>query len=239
MTQNQKEKQDESIYFYIFSKKEDRQAKFLKKHETTSLTGLILSDPKYGKELVEYEKKNILIALAFVVSMLIAFYQVAHPKQPVVYASASDSNHSLMQLTTIPTPINSIPIISEWVTESTVSALSLDFYDYKSQLADMRQNFTDTGWQSYNDALNDGYLDSIIANKYMVDAIPNGTIVMTHNATASEPFWEFQLPMLVTFHIGNVAQNSNRLIDIKVIPVMTSKNPHGHAIESINLGTEG
>lgn len=236
MTDSTPAKYEPLIHQDVFLDETGKAEQFLNKHETSIITSLLLNDKNYARSIIDYEKRNIMIACAFFISMLIVFYQVAHPKPALVYASASDAKHSVMSLTTIPVPINTIPVISEWVTDATVSALSLNFYDYKDKLKGMRENFTSGGWEGYNEALQDGYLDSIVSNKYLVDAIPNGTLVMVHNATAIEPYWEFQIPMLVTFHIGNVSRNSDRLIDIKVVPVKTTENPHGHAIESITLG---
>lgn len=221
----------------IFSKKNPDA--FIEKHNDSLITAYLLQNKNMQKTMWKKDTKITLIGYAFLFSLAINIYQAKQSPKEHLIASLSDNDGSSIHLTTIPAPVNTIPVVIAWANRAVISALTLNFADYDQQVKDLKPYFTDAGYAGFIEALDLKFKDNIKNNRMDINTIPNEATIVTHMPTLKEPYWTLQVPVVSTFSTGTKesAVNFTRIVTLKIVPTKANKNLNGKAIDSITIGS--
>jgi len=212
---------------------------FLEKHHKSFVTGYLINEEKSRKALVETDKKITYIGYALLLSILLNIYQAHKPPREHLRASFSDDKSDIINVTTIPFTINSVPIVLSWTTNSVISALTIGFSTYESDIARSKKIFTKAGYSGFIDAINNNMKDNILNNRMDLTTIPTGPAIMSHMYTSHEPYWIIQIPVIMNYSVGIASKDISyhQILSMKVVPVSAGLNDNGKAIDSITLTT--
>ena len=222
---------------------EKRPEPFLNKHRSSLMSALLLTSKKDRENMVSTDRKATITGYALVLSLLVNFMQANMTPHQHLIASYSDSNGTELDLTTIPTPINTTPNIIKWTNNILSSVLTTDFVDYDEHMDDAKQYFSSAGYAGFVEAMDDNYKDTIANNHVDMQTIPDGPAVLTHMPTRMEPYWKIQIPIITTFSIGHRQSSDvisfHKLATVTVKPVKATENIAGHVIDSIDIDSGG
>lgn len=213
---------------------------FLEKHHKSFVTGYLINEEKSRKALVETDKKITLIGYALIFSILLNIYQAHKPSREHLKASLSDNRSDIVNVTSIPFTINSVPIVLSWTTNSVISALTIGFSTYNNDIEKSKKIFTPAGYSGFMDAIDKNIKDNILNNRMDLTTIPTGPAIMSHMYTAHEPYWIIQIPVIMNYSVGIASKDIsyNQILSLKVVPVRAGLNDNGKAIDSITLTTQ-
>lgn len=226
-----------NIYKDVFTKKHAND--FIEKHNDSLITGYLLQNKSEQKTIWKKDTQITLIGYILLFSIALNIYQAKQPPKEHLIASLSDKDSSNIYLTTIPAPVNTIPVVIAWANRAIISSLTLNFADYDNQVKDMKQYFTDAGYAGFIEALDSKYKDNIKNNRMDINTISNAATIVTHMPTLKEPYWILQIPIVTTFSTGTKESsiNFNRIVTVKIVPTSAEKNINGKEIDSITIGS--
>jgi intracellular multiplication protein IcmL len=198
--------------------------------------GHILSKDIYTRERYYFMMRAFMGSCAVnVVLAILIFVLYIRPPQHTYFLT--DQEGRLTPIVPLLKPVDSLPVVSEWVLRSTVGAYSYDFANYKSQLGEAEANFTSGGWLGFEDSLKkSGDLQAVVDNKYVVSAVATGAPSLVNSGDVGGIYkWQFQIPMTLTYE--SAAQSSSKTVvaTVTVDRVPETDNPRGLGIESIIL----
>ncbi len=182
------------------------------------------------------------IARAFTASIglnillgFLVFVLYIRPPQHTYFLT--DAEGRVTQIVPLSGPVDALPVVSEWVLQSTIQAYSYDFANYHSQLGAAEANFTQEGWLAFEDALKQsGDLDAVVNQKYAVSAVATGAPSLQSEGVVKHVYqWVFEFPMTLTYASAEQSSSKQVMVTVTVERVPETVNPRGLGIESILL----
>lgn len=208
---------------------------FTAANESHLIAACVSRDPAAKRQLIVRERMRYIIGGALFLSFWALYSQATHPPEPITFLSETDTAQTLLPVTTMTAPFNTLPILSTWVRDAVIQSFTLDFSEYEEQMADARKNFTSEGWVGFQDALNnDDILDQVLSQKMRVNAVATGPAILSdlHN---NDIEWDFEIPITLTFSIGQTTNSVSHLVKVVVRRVNPDVNPMGRGIYSIKF----
>jgi intracellular multiplication protein IcmL len=157
-----------------------------------------------------YQPRFIMMLMAAtVVAMVwagIVLFQVYHRPLPSFYAL--QPNGQRMRLNPQDLPNLTPQTVIRFASKAAVAAYTFDFVNYKSQIADARQYFTEGGWTDYQASVAK-VVNGIAQNKLFVTGVVYNPPVIAQQGDNNGVYsWRVQVPFLVTYQS---AQSTRRL----------------------------
>ena len=148
---------------------------------------------------------------------------------------AVDTGGRMLELSSLDEPMHSAPYITKWTSEAVMSAFSFSFADYQRSLNSSRKYFTDFGFESFINALNEAsILESVKANSYVVTAIPRGALTITGQGYIDGVYaWKIEVPVMVSYQALNTTNTSDLLLEVYVVRRHQLEQPSGLGISKI------
>jgi len=149
---------------------------------------------------------------------------------------AVDPDGRVTQLHPLDHPVMSSNQVVTWTVDNLTNALSIDFLRYQEQLRDIEPAFTPEGYAAFLHAYKDsGNLDLVIDNRYIVQAILNGTPIITGEGIIRGVYtWRVEMPLQISFHAGARTTNQNVTAEVVVRRVHPNRNQGGLAIHQVS-----
>lgn len=165
-------------------------------------------------------KKSLLYTVLITSLCVVAYAEIAHSENATINplpdtalptpAAATTINAPTSQEVPIPAPVidcnyhipaGSVPIdqslIKQWSEKAAQLAFSFDFNSIDNQLIQLKNCFTDQGWQSFNDALQkSGNLAAIKSQQLTVSSMITGDINVNQ---IKDNQWKVTLPLQVVY----------------------------------------
>lgn len=201
-----------------------------------SSSGLVAVVEKRDWEHNGYLLMSKIAIISCIVSILclaITFYVIKHATKHTYFAATPDGRIIKM------IPLNEASLsqaaLSNWIARQAVKLYNISYVEYKDQLAKYRTKFTMAGWNSLdNNQSLKPYLDYVIANKAIVTGAVDGAPVLSQIKVINGIIHaEYQVPIIVTYHIGTVKITQHHLMKIFVVRRPQTKHPSGFAIDFI------
>lgn len=181
------------------------------------------------------------LILATIVLLIASCLYLYFTKPPPVYFS-TDNEWRIVQPVPVELPYLASSDLLQWVGNVMMDAFHYDFINYKDQLQENRQSFTDQGWLAFQGMLNNfASNDTIVIKKTFVNGAANGAPFILNEGLLEKRYaWWVQIPMRITYvYTGEQAGTNSQqpVFQILVVRIPTLNNIYGVAIDNIKLLT--
>ena len=173
---------------------------------------------------------NLLTAFAF------AGYVWMHTTVYIAVAATPDGR--LIRLTPLDEPIMSDAALRNWTVSAVTEAFTLGHHDWRLRLAGIREYFTDSGYESFLEGLDESlFLDRLRDNLQVASAVAQGApVIVDTRFFAGRVGWAVEFPLLVTFSAGTRRVSQELVAQVLVMRVPLDERPAGIAIEQLIAG---
>ena len=170
---------------------------------------------------------NVLTAATF------AAYVSLHSTVYIAVAATPDGR--LVPLTPLDEPIMSDAALRNWTVSAVTEAFTLGHHDWRLRLAAIRENFTDTGYDSFLEGLGESlFLDRLRDNLQVASAVARGApVIVDTRHFAGRIGWAIEFPILVTFSAGARRVSQELIAQVLVMRVPLEERPAGIGIEQL------
>lgn len=195
----------------------------------------VLSRDAFSRERFEFLLRTIFVLFALLALSLAAnvFYGMRETKFRYF---AVDTEGSVKEIVALDRPVQSHTQVRSWSTDAIVSSLTFSFANYQQQLGDARLSFTDSGWRSFERALQaSGILNQIIKEQMITSVVPAGAPVIRSQGVADNGRygWQIELPIMVTYESTSHKQSTGYTVQATIVRRPESENPSGLGIAQL------
>ncbi len=190
---------------------------------------------------------NVLIILVLISLMLQAFicyeftdlnYLIKRGSEPKYFAT--NPYGVLTPLTPLTEPSLSSQAIAQFSSDVATKAFTYNYLNQKNVFADLRNNFTISGWQAFLDNIKKSQVVDLIAkNRLVLSAVvKSAPAIVEEGPSLGHYAWQVQIPLLVSFHSGEQVINHNYIVNLRIVRRSTLDSPIGIGVErfSYNYG---
>lgn len=149
----------------------------------------------------------------------------------VYFATTSDGR--IINIVPLNEPYLSQAQVIAWAASTVQNVLQFGYHDYRNRLQQASNNFTQTGWASFEKALKEAnFMLTIEARKLVVtteiSAAPEIQNEFVRDGVYS---WYVQLPVVIRFDGDQPPQPIQTTLRLQIVRVSTLQNPDGVSIE--------
>ncbi len=152
----------------------------------------------------------------------------------------SSAEQKVSDIFLLEVPVKSMIEVGEWAARVCTDLFTVDFFSYEGHFANMKNFFTDKGWESISEALyQSGWLNELIEKKLTASAVLVGTpVILNHGPLGGYYNWTFEFPLLVSYESASergVKERRALQVQVRRIPTDFSQGQvkAGIAIESV------
>lgn len=181
--------------------------------------------------------KVIFVIFALSVSVVflagISVYTYMNQPPPITFRVAGEWR--VMASVPVQQPYLSEPDLLQWVSEVIPNAFNLDFLNMDSQLEDLRQYFTDNGYQVFLNQLKN-YADKSMVQPYkmFVHGKPTRAPVILNQGVLSGRYaWWVQIPVNISYAGARDMPDVNLTLQVLVVRTETTNNLTGILIDNV------
>lgn len=203
----------------------------------------IVSIAKRNREL---EKRNYaslktigLMATALIFSVIGNVLQAVRPVERVYFIQNEDGR-GLKQVTPVDTPMASKQAVTQHVVDALIRLNSIDFANYKTQLAEVAPYFTTTAWGRYQkEFVDSGARDVLEKRQLVMSGVVTKVPVITGEGVlyvGGPRYWKLEVPYTIRYMGGGYDQQQSGIASVKVVRVPETENPKGLGIAEFQMG---
>ncbi len=199
---------------------------------TGALEAIALRNDFYQDGYRSAQTTNVLLAVGFLLSVALNFYQASRPPLSPKYFATTPSG-AILPMTPLDNPLLNTNQLGNWVTNAVTKAYTLDAKNYVKQINENARYFTREGFEQYKQALLESQQLKLIKDEVMItSAVSNGAPVIINAMRTREGtlMWRMQMPMTVQYSSAKKSYVQNVMINLVVSRVETHEYPDGVAI---------
>ena len=202
--------------------------------KTIDNAALVLHSRRQMIEAVRYLAMTVLATgLISVLALAAALFLVWQKPEPVYFATRTGGE--LIPLVPLSEPHLGTEQIIHFATQAVTRANTYDFANYKQQLSEVRDYFTDDGYTAFVEALNaSGNLKLVVGRRMVATAVANGGVIVQQGLSSSSRsesyMWRVQIPLVITYQSSEESQVQELVVQLDVIRIPTWKNEWGVAV---------
>ncbi len=159
-------------------------------------------------------------------AVLVAAWALTRPPQHKYFATRISGE--LIELTPLDQPHRSDTQVTNFTVDAITRSLSLDFANYRQELADVETFFTSSGWEAFLSELQRSGNLELIRNRRMISsAVANGAAVLRKGVDGSGIYtWHVEMPLTITYQSSSESQvqELTMLVEVKRVPTWTSES---------------
>lgn len=162
-----------------------------------------------------------------------ALYLARHDTVYVPVAATPDGR--LVKLTPLSEPIMSDGALKNWTVSAVVEAFTLGHHDWRMRLSAIRESFTDDGYESFLQGLEESrFLTRLRDNLQVASTVARGAPVITESGVfRGRVGWRIEFPILVTFQAGRRTVTRDLVARVLVMRVPLSERFRGIGIAQL------
>ena len=162
-----------------------------------------------------------------------ALYLARHDTVYVPVAATPDGR--LVKLTPLSEPIMSDAALKNWTVSAVVEAFTLGHHDWRMRLSAIRELFTDDGYDSFLQGLEESqFLTRLRDNLQVASTVARGAPVITETRLfRGRAGWQIEFPILVTFQAGRRRVDQDLVARVLVMRVPLSERFGGIGIAQL------
>jgi intracellular multiplication protein IcmL len=129
----------------------------------------------------------------------------------------------------------------EWAQTSIVKSFNFNFVNYNDVFDNIKQYYTENGWNEYNNTLSkSGLLDNVINSKFFLSTIaPSSAIILEDGVVNGHYAWRVRMPIILIFKASENAAGPHVEQKITVDAIITRvpdvENPESVNVDSLNI----
>ena len=175
----------------------------------------------------------LLLVVTVLLAASFAAYIQLHSTVYITVAATPDGR--LIRLTPLDERIMSDSALKSWAVNAVTEAFTLGHHDYRRRLSDVRARFTDRGYDSFIQGLEDSlFLDRLRDNLQVASAVATGAPLITDvRRIRGRLGWEIEFPILVTFSAGPRRLDQPLIARVLVVRVPLSERAGGIGIAQL------
>lgn len=153
--------------------------------------------------------------------------------EPVYFAATSDGQ--VIEMRALDDPLQTENQITNWTSNAVTEAFTMDFVNFREQIAQSQALFTQPGFNAFTEALvESGNLESIQENRYVVSATLNGTPrIVREGVSGGRYAWRIRVPVIIGYESAEQTRNQTRDAVVTVVRMPTTEKPEGVALHQI------
>lgn len=192
----------------------------------------VLKNKKVNKYTIPRLIQILIVCLSFNgLFCLSIYYAYMHPPEANYYITSF--NGQVEKIADIHEPNTSDSVVKQWSNIAVIDIFTYDFVNYERALQQVSQYFTDDGWSSFLNTLNNSNnLPTVISKKLVVSAVAiKPPLILMKGMLNGVYSWRIQIPVLVTYQSASEFIQQTVLINLLVTRISTLENPKGIGIE--------
>jgi intracellular multiplication protein IcmL len=173
----------------------------------------------------------IAITFAFILAVSIYIYSTRPP--PVQFFVGNEWR--TLQPVAVDKRYLTDPEVLQWVSEVLPGSLKYDFVNYKTELDDRKQYFTQDGWPKFLEMVNNFISYETVQNaKLFVNTTPTSApIILNQGLLQGRYAWWVQMDILINYISFEKTTNQSMQIQALVVRIPTMQNLDGVSIDNI------
>lgn len=167
----------------------------------------------------------------------VVLYIAIYPPEAEYFATAT--NGRTVPLTRLDMPNQSDSAVLQWAQQAAVASFTYNFVNYRSELKNTSNYFTEEGWGQFLQALiKSNSLEIVKQKKLVVSAVvTKAPVILQKGPLAGRFSWRIQMPLLVTYQSASEFQQSNSVVTLLVKRISTLETPRGIGISQYFIGS--
>ncbi|MBU6234879.1 MAG: type IVB secretion system apparatus protein IcmL/DotI [Alphaproteobacteria bacterium] len=168
-----------------------------------------------------------------ILCLIITIVVIVNAYRPENRYFATTEDGRVVPMVALSEPNLSRPAVLSWAAQAASETLTFGFHDYRRRLQESSRHFTRKGWGSFVKALQDsGMIESVEQNRQVLTAAPRAApTILSEGILAGIYQWQVELPMMVTYQIGQQTRNVSMNIRLTIVRVPKLESPNGIGIE--------
>lgn len=171
------------------------------------------------------------IAIMALIVVFIVFLNIYTPSR-TYFATTEDGR--VVPLVPLSQANLSKPALLSWAAQAASETMTFGFHDYRRRLQESSRHFTRQGWGSFTKALQDsGMIETITENRQVIFATPRSApTILSEGLMPNGVYrWEVEMPMLITYELGQTKRNDSMNIRLVIVRVPKLESANGVGIE--------
>ena len=174
------------------------------------------------------------MAVISALSLGIGWWGMTQKPEPQYFAAREDG--SIIPLVPVSQPYLNETQISNFAVEAVTTALTMDFANWRDDLAAASEYFVrPEGWEAFLAAMDgSGVLDYVRVNRLVSTAVANSAVITGTGADENGIYsWRVQVPITVTYQSSSEITRRDYTADLIISRVPTWERSRGVAIRQI------
>lgn len=174
-----------------------------------------------------------MIVIAIVLLGVVSFYLYLAKPQPVIFSAGTEWR--LLPDVPLDQPYLKVPDLLQWVSNVLPQSFNYDFINYKNQMIDRAQYYTDAGWKKFLDQVNQYVNNNAIQNfKQFINGTADAAPFILNQGMISGRYgWWIQMPIKVDTYGLNGLTSTLLVVQALVVRISTLNNLNGVAIDNV------
>ncbi|NBX67196.1 MAG: type IV secretion protein IcmL [Proteobacteria bacterium] len=204
-----------------------------KPDETGGALGRVIVRNEFYRDGYRTLLKVAFIEGIIILCLVLTIVVIVNVYQPENRYFATTEDGRVVPMVALSEPNLSRPAVLSWAAQSASETLTFGFHDYRRRLQESSRHFTRKGWGSFVKALQDsGMIESVETNRQVLSAAPRSApTILSEGILGGVYQWQVELPMMVTYQIGQQQRNVSMNIRLLIIRVPKLESPNGLGIE--------
>ena len=173
--------------------------------------------------------------LVVVIVLAAAVVALVLRDRPVDRVVAATPDGRIIELTQLSEPVMTQAALQSWVVTAITEAFTLGFHDYQMRAGQIREYFTEAGYEGYVEQLGESrMIERVRKFKQVTSAVARGAPVITQATIwQGRAMWRVETPVLLTFHAGNREESERLLVTVLVMRVEREERAAGIGIQQL------
>lgn len=179
---------------------------------------------------------TIVLTITCAISIFVAWRAIATQPEPRYFVAREDGG--IIPIVAVDRPYLNDGAVTNFATEAIIQALTLNFSDWRQQLAVASDYFErPNGWNNFLAAVEQAqYLQTIRNRRLLTSVVVNGAAIVQRGLSAGGRYtWTLQVPITVTYQSANSTQNENRLVEIDITRLPTWQTSRAVGVTRIKI----
>jgi intracellular multiplication protein IcmL len=174
------------------------------------------------------------IGAAIVLLILASLYLFFSKPSPIQFVTA-DNEWRIVAPVSLDRPYLASADVLQWVSDALPAMFAYDFLNYDKRLKESQHYFTENGWNTFLDIINNYVNRETVDNiKLFVNASPNGAPVVLNQGILEKRYaWWVQMPLTLSYVSITGSRSEEVKIQALVVRVPLLNNLDGISIENI------
>lgn len=190
----------------------------------------------YRTQYYRLMKLSLILGSGLCLSLAFSGWLFFSRPEPRFFAATPDLR--LAPLVPLDKPVLTQQGLLNWATETICNAVSLDFLEWREKLTRTRENFSESAFQSFLDALkSSGILDMIKDKRLSASAVvTRAPVIIASGLIDGKASWRVEFPIILSYESSKGVEATQKLMATVLIRrAATVTTPRGVVVEQVVL----